>query len=175
MRSSTATQGSFSEGGVLRRVRQGWGRPSVQRLHDLRDEFFIVDETEVLQNLDTIIYQVSVAPGTPELRATLVYLDPAGTTSASQHRINDISLRLTSPSGVKYWGNQGMKTGMFTSTGGSSNKLDTVENVWLANPESGTWTVKVLADEVNQDAHLETAAVDVDFASAAAHPWPPTT
>ncbi|MBJ76398.1 MAG: peptidase S8 [Planctomycetes bacterium] len=161
---NTANQYSFTQGSDLRRVRQGWGRPSVQRLHDLRDEFFIVDETDVLQNLDTIVYQVSVAAGTPELRATLVYLDPAGTTSASQHRINDVSMRLISPSGVKYWGNQGMKTGMFTSTGGSSNKLDTVENVWLANPEAGNWTVKIFADEVNQDAHLETAAVDVDFA-----------
>jgi hypothetical protein len=161
---NTAEQYPFTQGSDLRRVRQGWGRPNVQRLHDLRDKFFIVDETEVLQNLDTVTYQVSVAAGTPELRATLVYLDPAGTTSASQHRINDLSLRLTSPSGVKYWGNRGMKTGMFTATGGSSNKVDTVENVWLANPETGVWMVKVLADEVNQDAHLETAVDDVDFA-----------
>jgi len=161
---NTAEQYTFSSGSDLRRVRQGWGRPNVQRMHDLRDEFFVVDETDVLQNLDTIVYSVNVAVGTPELRATLVYLDPAGTTSSSQHRINDLSVRLTSPSGVKYWGNKGMKTGMFTSSGGSSNTKDTVENVWLSQPESGTWQVKVFADEVNQDSHLETSAMDADFA-----------
>ncbi len=161
---NTADQYSFSSGSDLRRVRQGWGRPDVERLYDMRDQLFIVDESDVLQNLDTISYPINVAAGTPELRATMVFLDPPGTTSSSQHRINDLSLRLISPSGVKYWGNRSMKTSMYTASGGSSNTLDTVENVWLQNPEAGIWTVKIFADEVNQDGHTETAAVDADFA-----------
>ncbi|ATB41608.1 peptidase S8 [Cystobacter fuscus] len=43
---------------------------------------------------------------------------------------------------------------------GSSN---TVENAFLQNPAAGTWTVVVLGDELVQDAHLETAAVDADY------------
>ena len=31
-------------------------------------------------------------------------------------------------------------------------------------PESGTWTVTVMANEVVEDGHVETPAVDVDYA-----------
>ncbi len=34
-----------------------------------------------------------------------------GTTSAAQHRINDLSLKVTSPSGTVYWGNNGLTDG----------------------------------------------------------------
>jgi len=162
---NSADQYAFSGGQHdLKRVRQGWGRANVERLYEDRERYFIVDETDVLTNLASISYSLQVPSGEDELRATLVYLDVMGTTSASQHRINDLSLRVTAPDGTQYWGNRGMKTAMFNSSGGSSNTLDTVENVWVDGPMAGTWTVEVLADEVNQDAHVETGAVDADFA-----------
>jgi len=36
--------------------------------------------------------------------------------------------------------------------------------VFVQNPEAGLWTVEVIASEINEDAHLETAGVDADFA-----------
>jgi hypothetical protein len=36
--------------------------------------------------------------------------------------------------------------------------------VFLSSPEAGLWTVEVRASDVNQDSHVETPAVDVDFA-----------
>ena len=162
---NSADQYSFSGGSHdLRRVTQGWGRPDVQHLYERRDQLFVIDESQLLSNLQSVRHDLEVAPGQPELRATLCYLDPAGTTSAAQHRVNDLSLRLTAPSGLVYWGNHLMKGNMFTQPGGGSNTLDTVENVWLENPEAGFWAIEVLADEINQDAHVETAAIDADFA-----------
>jgi hypothetical protein len=42
--------------------------------------------------------------------------------------------------------------------------VDTVENVFVANPEPGLWKVEVEAAEVNQDGDLDTPEDDVTFA-----------
>ena len=148
----------------LTRVHQGWGAPNLTNLYDDRNLTLYVDESTVLPDQGAASWAVDVPAGQPEFRATLVYLDLAGTTSSGQHRINDLSLRVTDPSGTIYWGNNGLLAGMESTSGGSSNTKDTVEQVILENPAAGTWTVDVFADEVNQDSHVETAAVDADFA-----------
>jgi hypothetical protein len=94
----------------------------------------------------------------------MIYADPGGTTSSSQHRINDLTLKVTSPSNVVYWGNNGLLGGNWSTSGGSPNTVDTVENVFIQNPEAGPWTIEVLADEINQDGHVETPQMDADFA-----------
>lgn len=163
---NSARSYNFSGSGAdLTRVHQGWGRVNVEELWNHADEYLIVNEEQVLENLDTATYLVTVPNDTPELRVTMVYLDPAGTTSSSQHRINDLSLRVTSPDGsTSYWGNNGLTVGNWSTPGGSSNDLDVVENVFLQDPTPGVWTVEVIADEILQDAHTETGAIDADFA-----------
>ncbi len=148
----------------LTRVHQGWGLPNVANLYDLRSQLFVVDETDVLPNLGSTSYDLTVLAGTPSFKATLVYLDPAGTTSSSQHRINDLTLEVTSPSGTTYFGNNGLLDGNESVAGGMPNTIDTVENVWIQDPEPGVWQVTVRADEINQDSHVETAEVDADYA-----------
>ncbi|MFP2929581.1 S8 family serine peptidase [Pyxidicoccus sp. 3LG] len=148
----------------LDRNKQGWGTADVKRLLDRAAVTSIINETDVLTPLATKTYNVSVATGQTELNVTLVYNDPAGTVGAARARINDLSLRVTSPSGVIYWGNNGLTAGNVSTSGGVSNKVDTVENVFLANPAAGTWRVEVLADELVQDARLETpGVVDADY------------
>ncbi|RJP30302.1 MAG: peptidase S8, partial [Phycisphaerales bacterium] len=95
------------QGHDLTRVHQGFGLANVRNLFELRNKFFIIDETDVLANFDRTVHLVDVADNTPALKATLVYTDLAGTTSTNQHRINDLSLQVTSPSGVIYHGNVG--------------------------------------------------------------------
>ncbi|MGH8247002.1 MAG: hypothetical protein ACREUU_11300, partial [Gammaproteobacteria bacterium] len=132
--------------------------------YSLRSNVFVVDETDVLPNLGSRAYKVPVEAGGPPLRATLVYADPSGTTSSSQHRINDLTLKVTSPSGVVYWGNNGLLDGLWSASDGEPNTIDTVENVFIQKPESGTWTIEILANEVNEDAHTETPEIDADYA-----------
>jgi hypothetical protein len=150
----------------LTRVRQGWGRPDLQNLYNLRNKMFIVDERDLLTNLATKIYTVTFPAGsTTPLKATMTYADPMGTVSSTRHRINDLTLKVTSPSNVVYYGNNGLTaSGQWSTPGGTANIIDTVENVYIQNPESGNWTVEVIASEVIQDANPGTPAIDADFA-----------
>ena len=143
---------------------QGWGTPDLQRLYDRAPVTMIIDESDLIEPLETIPYQVEVAAGEPELNVTLAYTDPMGTVGAVSARINDLSLRLRSPSGVSYWGNHGLDSGNFSASGGVSNTVDTVECIFIENPEAGTWLVEVIGDEIVQDAHAETPELDADFA-----------
>lgn len=150
----------------ITRFRQGWGRPDMRTLWNNTDTMFWVNETDVLQNLQSQSYTLPLGSDATEFRATLVYIDRAGTTSSTLHRINDLSMRVTDPGGTQYWGNNGLTTGSYnwSSSGGSSNTIDVVENVFVQNPQPGNWTIEVFADEVNQDTHSETGAVDADYA-----------
>jgi hypothetical protein len=153
-------------GADLTRVRQGWGRADLQNLYNLRNQMLIVNETDLLTNLGSRSYSVDVPAGsTTPMKATLVFADPMGNTASSQSRINDLSLKVTSPSNVVYWGNVGLTgAGQWSTPGGTASTVDTVENVFIQNPEAGRWTVQVIASDVVQDSHLETLATDADYA-----------
>ncbi len=148
----------------LTRTHQGWGRPNVQRLYDRRQQFFIVNEAHVLPNLGSRTEVLTVAPGTPDLRVTLVYADPAGNPASTRHRINNLSLRVVAPDGTAYWGNSGLLAGNTSTSGGTENIVDTVENVWITNPAPGLWSIEVRATEIVQDGHRETPELDADYA-----------
>ncbi len=149
----------------LTRTHQGWGRPNVRRMFELRDRFYVVDETDVLAAGATTQHRVEVAAGTPELRATLTWADLPAVPGAAQHRVNDLTLRVVSPSGTVYFGNVGLTAGNESLPGGDPDTINTVENVWIPSPEAGTWTIEVRADELNADGHVETAGiVDADYA-----------
>ncbi len=152
------------------RVRQGWGVPNVENLWNARNGMFIVNETDVLTNLQTKSYRLYVAAGTPQLKITMAYLDPAGTVGAGVARKNNLSLKVTSPSGTVYWGNFGMGTtsNVSVSAGAVENNVDTVENVFLLAPATGTWIVDVIGSDINTDARVETVGtIDADFALVA--------
>jgi serine protease AprX len=162
---NTASQWTFSGSSHdLTRTHQGWGHADLANAWDLRNAMLIVDESDVLANLQSKSYSVSVAAGTPALKATMVFRDPPGTTSSVLHRINDLDLKVTAPGGTVYWGNQGLLAAMWSAPGGAPNTVDTVENVFVQNPTAGDWTIEVIAAELNQDAHVETGALDADYA-----------
>jgi len=162
---NTASQWTFSgTSHDLTRTHQGWGHPDLKTMYDRRNQMLVIDESVVLTNLQTSTHVVNVAAGTPELKVTMVYRDPPGTTSSTLHRINNLDLKVTSPSSTVYWGNNGLLAGNYSTAGGTANTVDTVENVFVQNPAAGTWTVQVIAAEINQDSHVETPGVDCDYA-----------
>ncbi|NTX00357.1 S8 family serine peptidase [Myxococcus sp. CA040A] len=150
--------------GDLTRVRQGWGHADLERLYTRAAQTSIINETDNLLPLGINTYSVAVPQGEKEFNVTLVYTDPAGTVGAAQARINDLSVRVTSPSGVIYWGNNGLSAGNVSTPGGVSNTVDTVENVFVREPEAGKWTVEVLGDQIVQDTNLSTRAIDALYA-----------
>jgi hypothetical protein len=136
----------------------------LMKLYDERNSIYVVDEWDVAGNMHVRKFTGQALPAAPELKVTLVYLDRAAVPGAMKHRINDLTLKVTSPGGTVYWGNVGLLTGNWSTAGGVANDLDTVENVFVQNPQAGTWQVEVQFNEINQDTHVETPELDADYA-----------
>lgn len=161
---ATARQYPFSGTGAnLSRYKQGWGLPNLQKLYDDRTKAFYVNETDVLQNLESKTYRLHVPPGTPQLNVAMAYNDYWGTTSATLHRINAIGIKVTSPSNIEYYGNNGLAAGNFSTAGGTWNTVDNVQCVIVNAPQTGTWTIEVRALELNVDGRVETPEIDADY------------
>lgn len=149
----------------LTRMHQGWGMPDIQKLYDMRENIYVIDETDVLAPFEISTHQLLVEAGTPALKVTMTYADPPGNPAVqTQHRINDITLRVISPTSQEYYGNNGLDVGVWSEPGGVADTKNTVECVFVENPEPGTWTVEIRADEIIQDGHGETEGLDADYA-----------
>ena len=173
---NTASQYPFSGSGEdvdMTRTHQGWGLVQVGRLHILRSHFpVIVDETRLLDltpENDTADYSVVVPPDMFALRATLVYADPPGPADTFpppgplRHAVHDLTLKVTEPNGTTvYWGNCGLRESNWSSSACTSGNrpfpndpdtvvIDTVENVFVQTHVSGTWTVRVMVEQMGVD------------------------
>lgn len=158
--------------GDIVRTNQGWGRADVQRLYELARQHdwnlpVLVDETQIIEQGNTHEYQIEVGADDCFLKATMAYADPMGNPASTQARINDLSLKLTAPDSTVYWGNNGLLGGTQSTSGGASNTVDTLENVFLDAAQIGTWTVAVVASEIVEDAYPPTDATDADYALVA--------
>lgn len=149
----------------LTRTHVGYGFPDLQRCYDDRKQTVVVDEYETLTAGHARDYLVWIAPGAPEFRSTMIYADPQAAANATIHRINNVDLSVTRLSdNTRWWGNNGLTAGNYSTAGGIANDRDTVENVILNAPTSGIYDVRVAATSVVQDGHIETPQLDVDFA-----------
>ncbi|MEC7584468.1 MAG: S8 family serine peptidase [Planctomycetota bacterium] len=146
------------------REHQGWGFPNLEKLYDNRDKTLIVPEDVVLTQGEAETYLVGVVAGQPELKACLTFVEPMGNPAANQQTINNLSLRVTAPDGTTYWGNEGLEDGNYSVAGGSENTIDSVECVFIEDPQVGQWRFEVIATSIFQDAHVATAATDATFA-----------
>ena len=93
-------------------------------------------------------HQVQVLGSAQRLKVTMVFTDRGATAGASFTPINDLDLEVYSPSGTLYRGN--VFSGGSSTTGGSRDDRNNVEQVHLNSPPVGTWTIRVRAHAVNQ-------------------------
>lgn len=164
---NTAAKYPLTQGG-LTRARQGWGMPAVDNLYNLRNKMLIVNGSDNLRTGESKTYTVTVPAGEPMLAITMSFKDPKGNPAAAQARINDLTLRATAPNGTTvYFGNSGLGTSNTSTAGGNANTVDTVENIFVANPTAGVWTIRVEGTSVVEDANLATPATDANFALVA--------
>jgi len=80
-------------------------------------------------------------------KITLVWTDPAGSVGSDLAMVDDLDFVVTSPSGESFLGNV-FADGQSVA-GGSAERINNVEMVLRLAPESGAWTVRVEAREVN--------------------------
>ncbi len=149
------------------RCHQGWGMPDMQMLYDQRDNFYIIDQTQPLQSFEVSRHLITVSTTETTLKIAMSYPDPPGNPAVqSQHRINDLSLRVVSPSGVVYNGNYGLYEHPWSLPGGAPDTKNTVECVFIQDAEIGNWTVEISAAELVQDGYVATPELDAVFSLA---------
>ena len=116
---------------------QGYGRVSLFNILPLPGKYefdlFVYDLTVLPENSATTL-TVSVTSSSHPLKVTISWYDPPnqdGTTNIAL--LHDLDLQVTSPSNQVYYGNGG-------------NRPDTLNNneqVFVASPDTGDWTVTV--------------------------------
>jgi hypothetical protein len=137
------------------RAHQGWGVADVGKLYDSASSHgyrlpVLVDEDFPLNDGETHSYNVTVSSD-EIMKATLAYRDPAPLLSASRQLVNNLNLRVRSPSGEVYYGNVGLLESMCSPPGGEPGEVDNVENVILCTPEPGQYEISVVGEDIVVD------------------------
>jgi serine protease AprX len=121
---------------------EGWGRIDVDAATDgsLEHRDYENTESEAVTTGVVREYSYTSVAGQP-FKVTLAWTDFPSTAAAATNLVNDLDLELESPLGNVYRGN--VFSGGWSVTGGSADRLNNVENVFVQGPAAGTWTVRV--------------------------------
>lgn len=120
-------------------VHEGWGRINLDNATDGTAKY--VDNTAGTSTGVSTTYQAAVAGGAP-LKISLVWSDYPSTAAAAINLVNDLDLEVTAPNGTTvYRGN--VFAGGWSATGGSADRRNNVENVYVQSAATGTYQVKV--------------------------------
>jgi len=145
---------------------EGWGRVNVANATDGSAKF--ADNTTGVATNATATYQASVTTSGP-LKISLVWSDAPSTETATVNLVNDLDLEVTSPTGTLYRGN--VFGGGWSQTGGSADRRNNVENVYVSSAGTGTWTIAVKGFNVPNGP--QPFALVVDGAATLTVPPPP--
>jgi len=147
---------------------EGWGRITltniiVTNFLTAPRYYEFVDQTTLLTNGQIFTHHTLVQNSNQPLKITLAYTDAAAFPGALPALVNDLDLEVIGPDGTLYRGNQ--FAGYDSSPNAPSpDTLNNVEAVHLSEPLPGDYLVRVRARHVVEDIHLNTAALEQDFA-----------
>ncbi len=103
-----------------------------------------------LDHGESRVFLVSVPPGSPRLQATLAWDDPPASPAAMQALVNDLDLVAFGPDGAHFpWVLDPGNPAAPAATNGP-DRLNNLEQVRVANPAPGLWTVEVHGFDVPQ-------------------------
>jgi hypothetical protein len=147
---------------------EGWGRINlpniiVTNLTTAPRYYQYVDQAVALTNGQVFEQHTFVESSSEPLKITLAYTDVPGFPGAIPALVNDLDLEVVGPDGVVYRGNQ-IAAGESIPNAPGTDNLNNVEAVHLAVPVAGDYLVRVRAHNIVQDARLDTATIDQDFA-----------
>ena len=147
---------------------EGWGRITltniiVTNFTTAPRYYEYVDQTVLLTNGQLYVHHTLVRSAGQPLKITLAYTDVAGFPGAIPALVNDLDLEVVGPDGTLYRGNQFAGNDSVPNAPSSDN-LNNVEAVHLSQPLPGDYLVRVRAGHIVQDARLDSAAIDQDFA-----------
>ncbi len=127
----------------------GWGRMNTLEAADLINEDVTLTTTiQELSLANSTTYTINVTSnGLEPLEATLVWTDPSGAAQAglditTSNLVNDLDLRISNGGGTTFpWILDPTNPANNATTG--DNTRDNVENVLVASPTAGTYTITV--------------------------------
>ncbi|MEE9443691.1 MAG: S8 family serine peptidase [candidate division Zixibacteria bacterium] len=93
-------------------------------------------------------YTIEVVNNITPLKVTLVWTEPPASSGSANPNVNDLNLTIIDPTGITYLGND-FAAGQST-TGGTADDVNNVEQVLLTNPPVGEYTIQIDAPTVNQ-------------------------
>lgn len=120
-------------------IHEGWGRIDLARATQGTAQF--IEETSGLATGGVRSYAFRRETSGSAFKVTLVWSDYPSTTSASKNLVNDLDLRVISPTGTVYLGN--VFSGGWSMVNGNPDRLNNVENVYVESAAEGDWTVEV--------------------------------
>jgi subtilisin family serine protease len=121
----------------------GFGRVNVQAAVDaILQGQFLEDQLSVGQ---TDNFTFTVPNGTPSLRVSLSWMDPAASPLSNPTLVNDLDLALISPGAATYYPFVLNPASPSTVAGTGVNHRDNSEQVLVSSPAAGVWTIHVSA------------------------------
>jgi subtilisin family serine protease len=121
----------------------GFGRVNVQSAVDaILQGQFLEDQLSSGQTDD---YTFTVPAGTPSLRVSLSWMDPAATPLSNPTLVNDLDLALISPGSSTYYPFVLNPASPSSPAGTGVNHRDNSEQAVVSRPAAGMWTIRVSA------------------------------
>ncbi len=126
----------------------------------LKDSSFnLADEWAGVSQGADLTYTFQVTDSKAPFKATLAWTDPADEPGGTQTLVNDLDLIVQTPDGKVYYGNHflGQNT---------ADKTNNVEQVCLASPMPGNYTVRVIGSNISRNTVSGSPIALQDFALA---------
>lgn len=155
----------------------GWGRVWLDN-----NLYFDGDDRQVrhwdvvhergLETGEVHTYEIWVPTAGDEFRVTLAWFDPGGDPTAALSLVNNLDLEVVDPSGTVYLGND--FAGGMSTTGGTADTVDTVEQVRFSTAGTGLYTLRVKGTDIpgsgSQASERQGYALVVSSAECAGRP-----
>jgi len=126
---------------------EGWGQINISNSLFPADSGIqleqLYDDSRELKPGHSFVYTIQTNSNS-RFDITLVWNDPEGSAVANQSSpklLNDLDLKITSPSGIVYYGNNFVNG--YSTPGGEEDSLNNVERFRIDEPDIGTWSVEV--------------------------------
>ncbi|TKI55216.1 peptidase S8 [Brevibacillus antibioticus] len=114
---------------------QGFGRANLANAIETNYK----DEKVGIRTREKVTYEVNVSDDSKPLAITLAWTDYPAAIVAKRALVNDLNLKVTTPSGEKLNGNDFFEAPYNDEV----DNLNNVEQVWITEPKKGTYTVTV--------------------------------
>lgn len=142
---------------------EGWGRVNLKNMFQSGVDMQYYDQETLLDNSgETFTLNVTVDDPSKPFKVTLAWTDAPGAVGANPAIVNNLDLQVMM-NGQTYLGNQ-FAAG-WSTTGGTPDTINVLENVYIQNPVVGPVTVTVVGTTIAGDGVPNTGDTsDQDFA-----------